>query len=469
MHAPDAPLDPPVGDAPRTDFVRLRSLTILGLFGLFDHHLTLDGSNRILIIYGPNGVGKTTILRMVAHLFEGNFHYLRKVDFKLLAVELTDDSRLEITKNAEDVLEDSEDEDSPPERVPDLALSLRDPAGETREFPAPRFEVDRPLQFKLSDLERFLPVRRVGRLWRDLRTSELIPLVEVAKRFGDEFPPLRVSAHTPADLEAFLKKLPVHLIETQRLLSLPVRPSGRSQMHGSEEQTSTVMRFSHDLSTRIQRELARSAQLSQQLDRSFPSRLLDQELPASATEDQIRNRYAVQEKYRGRLIEAGLLDSADEVALPPRELGDIERRVLWAYLHDVEQKLGVFSPLLAKIEVLRDIINSRFLFKHLHTDKNTGFRFETDQDREVSPDSLSSGEQHELVLAYQLLFMVRPGSLVLIDEPEISFHVSWQQKFLQDLERISETADLDFLIATHSPQIIHDRWDLTISLSTEHA
>ena len=33
---------------------------------------------------------------------------------------------------------------------------------------------------------------------------------------------------------------------------------------------------------------------------------------------------------------------------------------------------------------------------------------------------LSSGEQHELVLAYDLLFKVKEKSLVLIDEPELS-------------------------------------------------
>ncbi len=452
-----------------TDSVRLRSITILGLFDLFDHHLTFDEENRILIVYGPNGVGKTTILRMVANLFESNFSYFRKVAFKTFTIELSDKSRLEIAKNVPDSLEESEEDDSLHEGASNLTLTLRLPGQDSLEFPAPQFHPD-PRQFSLHEFERYLPVRRLtAKSWRDLRTNEILSLPELAQRFGEDFPPLRGSVQKPPELDSFLRKLPVHLIETQRLLSLPVRPSTRAQTMGADEHTSTVIRFSQDLSTRIQRELARSAQLSQQLDRSFPSRLLDQELPSSVTEDQIRHKYLVQGDYRGRLMEAGLLDSADEVALPERELGDIERRVLWAYLNDVDQKLGVFSPLLAKIELLRDIINSRFLFKHLFTDKVSGFRIETRQGSNVSPDSLSSGEQHELVLAYQLLFMVHPGSLVLIDEPEISLHVSWQQKFLQDLERIAQTADLDFLIATHSPQIIHDRWELAASLTSDNS
>jgi predicted ATP-binding protein involved in virulence len=85
-------------------------------------------------------------------------------------------------------------------------------------------------------------------------------------------------------------------------------------------------------------------------------------------------------------------------------------------------------------------------------------------DRPLPVTSLSSGEQHELVLLYELLFKVNPDSLILIDEPELSLHIAWQQQFLQDLQKITQLASFDVLIATHSPQIIHDRWDLTVEL-----
>jgi predicted ATP-binding protein involved in virulence len=70
-----------------------------------------------------------------------------------------------------------------------------------------------------------------------------------------------------------------------------------------------------------------------------------------------------------------------------------------------------------------------------------------------------------LVLLYELLFLVSPDSLVMIDEPEISLHVAWQQEFLNDLSTIIDQTLFDALIATHSPQIIHDRWDLTVELA----
>lgn len=82
-------------------------------------------------------------------------------------------------------------------------------------------------------------------------------------------------------------------------------------------------------------------------------------------------------------------------------------------------------------------------------------------------EQLSSGEQHELVLFHHLLFEVRRDSLVLIDEPEISLHVAWQTSFLSDLDKINRLLGVHFLLATHSPSIISDRWDLTVGLGED--
>jgi len=117
-----------------------------------------------------------------------------------------------------------------------------------------------------------------------------------------------------------------------------------------------------------------------------------------------------------------------------------------------------------KIELLIEIINSRFVQKRLDINSQGGFIFTTSQGRTLLPDQLSSGEKHVIVLFYELLFKVKPDSLILIDEPELSLHIVWQQQFLRDLQAIIGLAGFDVLIATHSPQIIHDRWDLAVEL-----
>ena len=74
-----------------------------------------------------------------------------------------------------------------------------------------------------------------------------------------------------------------------------------------------------------------------------------------------------------------------------------------------------------------------------------------------------------MVLLYDLLFKVKPNTLVLIDEPELSLHISWQKAFMDDLLEIIRIAHFDVLVATHSPYIVGDRSDLLVVLSPDIA
>jgi len=100
-------------------------------------------------------------------------------------------------------------------------------------------------------------------------------------------------------------------------------------------------------------------------------------------------------------------------------------------------------------------------------DPNRGFSFFTQKNKPLDLKDLSSGEQHEVVLLYELIFKTKPNTLVLIDEPEISLHIAWQNEFLNDIMEIIRLQQIQVLIATHSPQIINEYWDLTVNLETQ--
>lgn len=141
------------------------------------------------------------------------------------------------------------------------------------------------------------------------------------------------------------------------------------------------------------------------------------------------------------------------------------KKVLWTYLEDSQKKLDSFTDLLTRVELFREIISSRFQFKRMLIDRKAGFRFANRRGDFIAPEQLSSGEQHEIVLIYDLLFEVKPGSLVLIDEPEISLHVAWQLEFLEDIRRIASVSKFRFIVATHSPQIVNEWWSETLPLN----
>ena len=74
---------------------------------------------------------------------------------------------------------------------------------------------------------------------------------------------------------------------------------------------------------------------------------------------------------------------------------------------------------------------------------------------ELSLKRASSGEQCLVVLILGVAGHIEDGSLVLIDEPEISLHPKWQEEFMPLLElSFSKYKNCQFVVATHSPQIV---------------
>lgn len=116
-----------------------------------------------------------------------------------------------------------------------------------------------------------------------------------------------------------------------------------------------------------------------------------------------------------------------------------------------------------------DIVNKFFHNKEIFIDAKNTFQIKTTNGVPIPIDSLSAGEKQILIMFYRILFQSKQGSLVFIDEPEISLHVSWQQKLGNVLSDISRVRDLQIVIATHSPQVIHDMWDFANEMRLKRA
>lgn len=77
--------------------------------------------------------------------------------------------------------------------------------------------------------------------------------------------------------------------------------------------------------------------------------------------------------------------------------------------------------------------------------------------RNLTVDELSSGERQLVILFANVIFNKYKNSklsseILIIDEPEISLHIRWQEKFIDSLFEASNNTQ--FIIATHSPDII---------------
>ncbi|MDR0777877.1 MAG: AAA family ATPase [Methanomassiliicoccaceae archaeon] len=116
------------------------------------------------------------------------------------------------------------------------------------------------------------------------------------------------------------------------------------------------------------------------------------------------------------------------------------------------------------VVVFKDIINSFLIDKDMRIDENDHVTFLLSNGIALPLNALSSGEKQIFILFFRMLFEAAPSSFVMIDEPEISLHVSWQQKIGGMMKDVARLRDLQVVIATHSPQIIHEDWELTNEL-----
>lgn len=81
--------------------------------------------------------------------------------------------------------------------------------------------------------------------------------------------------------------------------------------------------------------------------------------------------------------------------------------------------------------------------------------FEQEGD-ELLPYSLSSGEKQMLVILLTVLVQDMRPCVLLMDEPEVSLHIEWQQRIIAIIREMNPNAQI--ILTTHSPAMIMGGW-----------
>ena len=225
-----------------------------------------------------------------------------------------------------------------------------------------------------------------------------------------------------------------------------------------------------EIAEKIKSAITEYAQLSQAKDRSFPVRAIKNR--KALTIEQIKERMIELEKKRKELVANGFLEETENITTQEliESITEDSKKILTVYVADTEEKLNTFSKISALINMFKDLLSSNFAHKEIVFDQNQGFYFSPTYSSEtkIFPTNLSSGEQQEIVMFYDLIFNTSADTLVLVDEPELSLHIKWQLEYVDEMLKIINANDFYTLIATHSPQIINDKWDYTISLGEQN-
>ncbi|WP_077195250.1 AAA family ATPase [Prevotella ihumii] len=109
-------------------------------------------------------------------------------------------------------------------------------------------------------------------------------------------------------------------------------------------------------------------------------------------------------------------------------------------------------------DMFKSIIGTAFkeTGKRLNAEKSKlEFIFDTDGSS-IYADGLSAGEKQLLIILLTILMQDEKEHIVLMDEPEISLHISWQYELLNWIRQINPNVQI--ITTTHSPMIFGSGW-----------
>ena len=224
----------------------------------------------------------------------------------------------------------------------------------------------------------------------------------------------------------------------------------------------------NERSTKFQQEALASLLYNEEFD-EFNSRRLStiSEIDLETQEDKLSSAFkelGIQgkseqiKKHINKLREAikglkesstkGTVEVADVFALP---LVSRTNKIIDLLNKSEEYKRKITEPRQNFFDTLQSFMSNK---KFIYDNKLGVLRFSLDvvKNESFMWSSLSSGEKQLLIQFMEVILQESRSLIFIADEPELSLHVTWQEKLLKALRDLNENAQL--IVATHSPDIV---------------
>lgn len=462
----------------------IKAIHIEKLFGLytydFNHH---DIHDDAVILYGDNGVGKSTILRLAFHLLssandKGHRTALYETNFKKLQVELTSGVVLlaehTYPKNSTKILvlsildkgviiarwnHSPRDGDRRRMIVDDEIIIVNE--NEQYEMEYIRKSLDTkskkndPLmkvtghRLYLSKLERVTPVTFILNADRRL-DGDMIgdPDDEVEFRQAMRF-------DAPKRLQDLV--LRSREIALSQALNAATKWIARKAVQGTNQGSDNV----HSTYVRILKHIVSPSIKSEVLitDRELVS--LRQRLRDIGDETVELAKYEL----------ATVLDMSEFERVLSTQSGSqssLSADLLTPYVESLDGRLGAVRSIYKILDRFISTINELLTDKKIGFHLSQGFFIKNKYGEKLEPSQLSSGEQQLLLLFCYVLVARDVSSIFMIDEPEISLNIKWQRTLIQSLLNITEGASIQFIFASHSMEILAQHHDRVVTLVNEN-
>lgn len=129
--------------------------------------------------------------------------------------------------------------------------------------------------------------------------------------------------------------------------------------------------------------------------------------------------------------------------------------VVSPFLDSTNAKLNALEVVSSTINLFIKTVNEYFTNKSIEFHLTSGFALRQFPDNEpIDFNWLSSGEKQLLLLLINTITSADEATIFIIDEPEISLNIKWQRKLIKTLLDFSSEKNIQFILATHSFELL---------------
>ena len=177
--------------------------------------------------------------------------------------------------------------------------------------------------------------------------------------------------------------------------------------------------------------------------------------------DDLIEALKVQEKRSEDFSDFGLMQPLsnqkliDTLKNAPESTHSIILDVLKPYLDSVNARMEALQDTQDLLTLFVDTINNIFFRdKKIRLHVREGISIMTESGMEIIPEMLSSGEKQLLLLFCNTLTAREQATIFIIDEPEISLNIKWQRQLIRTLLALTKGSQVQFMLATHSLELL---------------
>lgn len=459
-----------------------KEIEIIGLFGETDVKIpVLD--NRLILV-GYNGIGKSTILNIFYYFISQQWYKLQEQDFESISIKLKK-KNIKLNVTQAELIEYLETHRRTRRGAKQGYRASPSMLRHTRELltrsnrSSSKHTVHRPSSSYRSDIEMIseafdIPLRQAEQLVREVRH-----LTQREMEFDSK------AQNNIADVDEFLSEnlqgrilyLPTYrriekdiktvFPEIEDELQSKLKRSRRENFR-SETYIELVQFGMEDVKENIANRLENVKAYALAQINSLTTKYLRDVIrdeankyeEAEAANISAEALNAVFSKVDSTILSDRDKDKITEVVAKIRsgnELLENEKYVAHYVLYLVEVGNNIAqleNPILQFIKICNSYLYGKsFSFDNV----SYTVRIIHDSGRPVEMEELSSGEKQIVSLFSHLTLDEDVSNYIVIDEPELSLSVDWQQRFLEDISQLSTCAFIGAV--THSPFIFENSLD----------